>query len=147
MAQASIFVKELAATVISIEDTGDELRDSLVTIVTDNTASAQVMIRKASATPYGNELVRRLLRQCQTHNITYRVVTCVSAHNPADAPSRNLPYEEGRESLMWDTVDLFLQQMRNFGQREASPPIRKKGSVKHVEEEHDDLTEYSDEEL
>jgi hypothetical protein len=139
MAHASIFLKELAAAVRSLELVVPTLRPSHITLVCDNTAAYHVMRRKASTTHHGNELVERLVQIEERFNCTVDLVLCPSAANPSDPASRNKKYDEDREIPFWLIVDAHTINIRCDVEPKKRPPhVRPDSGIRHTEPQSSD---------
>ncbi len=91
MLQASIFIKELTAAVISIEDVCSTFRRTRLRLLCDNTAAVAVMKKLCSSTKAGNELALRIVKALADSECTLDVIHITTLFNPADEPSRGRP--------------------------------------------------------
>ena len=88
MLLANIFIKELTAAVISIEDACSIFTLTRIRLLCDNTAAVAVMRKLCSSTRAGNELARRIVNALERSGCTLDVVHITTLFNPADEPSR-----------------------------------------------------------
>jgi hypothetical protein len=147
----TIFLKELIAAVVAVEHCTTRYPNSRITLCLDNTAALHVCRRRASLTPAGNELARRLDRALTDSACSLRLVYLTSNRNPADPPTRNRPLSSERIQTMWSVLEndavgcrLDDPQVRRYkyrGQDSANEGKR----CRHEERVDDSGSEYSSE--
>lgn len=91
IAKEHIFLKELLASTLVVEALTKTHPNSHIHVLTDNTAAAAVMRRRASCSSAGNELARRIDRALEASKCMLTPIIVTSAQNPADEPSRSRP--------------------------------------------------------
>lgn len=132
---AHIFVKELLAVVIFIEEC--DANNSLIFLGIDNTAAAFVLKRLYSRTKAGSELVSRAVASLDKKNNSLRVVNLKGEWNLADCPTRFAKYkgsfDEQRREQTWSTLQAAASGSDLQGSAEAS-------SFKGSRDEDDALT-------
>ena len=122
--------RELLGVLRVVEHFGERLSGRVVLVETDNMAARGAAAKRASRAPDMQELVRRLLQQCEKWNIGLRVT-----HTPGekldrpDQTSRGDPVEEPRERVAprlfralerrWGPFGELLGPERAYAQRPA----------------------------
>jgi hypothetical protein len=108
MTTASIFIKELTAAVLLIEELCQLYPRHNIFLVEDNTAAAAVLEKLASSTKDGNELAMRVDRVLTASHCMLGIVRAPSRHNAADSPSRGVTLDPERVRLTFVAISRHL---------------------------------------
>ena len=127
----TIFVKELRAAVMLIEQITSVHHGVHIELLVDNTAAASVLTRMASSTLVGCELARRADDALRANSCTLTIIRVASAQNPADEPSRNKILDPKRVQMMWLLVASFRRG--NLTEPTTVRCAPTKNSVRHPE--------------
>jgi hypothetical protein len=129
---AHIFVKELLAAVLGIEDILKSRSGAPCKIIvgTDNSAVAAVLRRLYSTTDVGSELVQRILTQLEASSSILQIMQLRSEDNPSDPLTRDRPLCPRRNSAFQSLLALF-----RLGQHLNSCPRKSisMGGLRHTE--------------
>jgi hypothetical protein len=112
MRRAHIFVKELTAAVIIVEQICQRYTNVEIVLIIDNTAAAAVLRRMASSTSVGMELACRADAALAQANNTLKVVEITSKANPSDEPSRGTPLDVSKFATMWRLIESSRRGIR-----------------------------------
>lgn len=111
LATSHIYYKELAAAVFAtrkmIED--EQLENVEIILVGDNSACYFALGQFFSSSPVACKWLASLYAMLQKSRCTLRVAQVPSAMNPADAPSRNLPFQLGILMTAMEAVGRFTR--------------------------------------